>query len=76
MASATRMLSSTSSLKVSTRTMRGTLGSIHLSKARAARTVSPKIRIMAWGMVPLGARPASREPAGVEPVMQPPTMAA
>ena len=36
-------------------------------------TVSPKISTSACGMVPVGASPASRAPAGVEAPMQPPT---
>ena len=46
------------------------------SNARAASTVSPKIRTSEWGIVPVGARPASRAPAGVEAPTQPPTIAA
>ena len=42
----------------------------------AASTVSPKIRTSECGIVPVGARPASRAPAGVEAPTQPPTIAA
>ena len=75
-ASATRSDSSASSLKVSTSTMRGTSGSMWRSNASAARTVSPKMMISACGIVPVGASPARRAPAGVEAPTQPPTTAA
>ena len=52
---------------------RGTSGSMWRSKASAARTVSPKMRTRACGIVPVGARPARRAPAGVDAPMQPPT---
>jgi hypothetical protein len=53
--------------------MRGTSASMCLSKASAARTVSPKMSTSACGIVPVGARPASRAPAGVDAPIQPPT---
>ena len=43
---------------------------------RPRATVSPKMSTREWGIVPVGARPASRAPAGVEAPTQPPTMAA
>ena len=73
---ATRSASSASSLNVSTRTIRGTSGGTCRSNARAASTVSPKISTSEWGIVPVGARPASRAPAGVDAPTQPPTIAA
>ena len=73
---ATRSASSASSLNVSTSTIRGTSGGMSRSNASAARTVSPKISTSEWGMVPVGLRPASRAPAGVDAPTQPPTMAA
>ena len=45
MALATRSVSSTSSLNVSTRTMRGTSGGMCLSKSSKAVTVSPMQRL-------------------------------
>ena len=36
------------------------------SNASAAATVSPKISTSEWGIVPVGLRPASRAPAGVD----------
>ena len=45
-------------------------------RPRAAWTVSPKMSTSEWGIVPVGARPASRAPAGVDAPTQPPTMAA
>jgi hypothetical protein len=60
-------------LNVSTSAMRGTSTSTWRSNAWTALTVSPKIRISACAMVPVGDRPASRAPAGVETPMQPPT---
>ena len=54
----------------------GTSGSRSRSNARAASTVSPKIRTSEWGIVPVGDSPARRAPAGVEAPTQPPTIAA
>src|SRR5450756_2082173 len=56
--------------------IRGTSASRSRSKACAARTVSPTISTSEWGMVPVGLRPASRAPAGVDAPTQPPTIAA
>ena len=56
--------------------MRGTSGSMSRSNASAALTVSPMISTSEWGIVPVGRRPASRAPAGVEAPTQPPTIAA
>ena len=57
-------------------TMRGTSADRCRSNASAAFTVSPKISTSEWGIVPVGARPARRAPAGVEAPTQPPTIAA
>ena len=46
--------------------MRGTSAARCRSNASAASTVSPKISTSEWGIVPVGASPASRAPAGVD----------
>ena len=56
--------------------MRGTSGGHVPVEGLGRRTVSPKISTSEWGMVPVGARPARRAPAGVEAPTQPPTIAA
>ena len=67
----------TQSLSKSTKAMRLTEGSIYLSKAVVAATVSPPyVAMRAWGIVPKPSTPAAAALASVEKLLIPPINAA
>ena len=74
-APATLRASIFSSLNVSMRLTLPTVGSITSSNALVADTVSPMIKMSAWGIVPAGSIPASCAPRPTDTPSQPPIYA-